>query len=60
MLLTFIKLLFVVKIFDRSIFEWPVYTGITVYLVHEPVDEISNNVVRETAKAQISLRIRAV
>ena len=41
---TFIKLPFVVKIFVWSIFEWSVYTGITVYLVNEPVDEISNNV----------------
>ena len=29
-LLTFIKLLFVIKIFVLSIFEWPVYTGFTV------------------------------
>ena len=51
MLLTFIKLPFVVKIFVRSIFEWPVYIGITDYLVHEPVDEISNNLVCATSKA---------
>ena len=29
-LLTFIKLPFVIKIFDLSIFEWPLYTGFTV------------------------------
>ena len=29
-LLTFIKLPFVIKIFDLSIFEWPFYTGFTV------------------------------
>ena len=31
-LLTFIKLPFVIKIFLLSIFEWPFYTGFTVYL----------------------------
>ena len=30
-LLTFIKLLFVIKIFILSIFEWTFYTGFTVY-----------------------------
>ena len=29
-LLTFIKLLFVIKIFVLSSFEWPFYTGFTV------------------------------
>ena len=29
---TFIKLPFVIKIFVLSIFEWPFYTGFTVYL----------------------------
>ena len=29
-LLTFIKLPFVIKIFVLSIFEWPFYTGVTV------------------------------
>ena len=29
-LLTFIKLPFVIKIFVLSIFEWPLYTGFTV------------------------------
>ena len=29
---TFIKLLFVIKIFVLSIFEWPFYTGFTVLL----------------------------
>ena len=29
-LLTFIKLPFVIKVFVLSIFEWPVYTGFTV------------------------------
>ena len=31
-LLTFIKLPFVIKIFVLSIFEWPFYTGFTVIL----------------------------
>ena len=31
---TFIELLFVVKIFVLSIFEWPFYTGFTVVLCH--------------------------
>ena len=31
-LLTFIKLLFVIKIFVLSVFEWSFYTGFTVYL----------------------------
>ena len=30
--LTFIKLPFVIKIFVLSIFEWPFYTGFTVYV----------------------------
>ena len=30
-LLTFIKLPFVIKIFVLSIFEWPFYTGFTIY-----------------------------
>ena len=30
-LLTFINLPFVIKIFVLSIFEWPFYTGFTVY-----------------------------
>ena len=30
---TFIKLPFVIKISDLSIFEWPFYTGFTVLLV---------------------------
>ena len=29
---TFIKLQFVIKIFVLSIFEWPIYTGFTVFL----------------------------
>ena len=32
-LLTFIKLPFVIKIFVLSNFEWPFYTGVTVYLL---------------------------
>ena len=31
-LLTFIKLPFVIKVFVLSIFEWPFYTGFTVSL----------------------------
>ena len=31
MLLTFIKLSFVIKIFVLSIFEWPFYTGFTAH-----------------------------
>ena len=31
MLSAFIKLLFVIKIFDLSIFEWPFYIGFTVH-----------------------------
>ena len=30
--LTFIKLLFVIKILVLSIFEWPFYTGFSVFL----------------------------
>ena len=33
-LLTFIKLPFVIKIFVLSIFEWPFYTGFTVMDIH--------------------------
>ena len=32
-LLTFIKLPFVIKIFVLSIFEWPFYTGFTVHRI---------------------------
>ena len=32
---TFIKLLFVINIFILSIFEWPFYTGFTVFSVAE-------------------------
>ena len=32
LLLTFIKLPFVIKIFVLSVFEWPFYTGFTVYV----------------------------
>ena len=32
MLSTFIKLPFIIKIFALSIFEWPFYTGLTVFL----------------------------
>ena len=28
---TFIKVSFVTKIFDLSIFEWPFYTGFTIF-----------------------------
>ena len=35
MLLTFIKLPFEIKIFVLSIFEWPFYTGVTVYVLIE-------------------------
>ena len=35
-LLTFIKLPFVIKIFVLSIFEWPFYTGFTVLFTYEP------------------------
>ena len=31
-LLTFIKLPFVIKIFVLSVFEWPFYTGFTVHV----------------------------
>ena len=34
MLLTFIKLPFVIKIFVLSIFEWPLKTGFTVIITH--------------------------
>ena len=35
-LLTFIKLLFVIKMFVLSIFEWPFYTGSTLF--HRIID----------------------
>ena len=34
-LLTCIKLLFVIKMFVLSIFEWPFYTGFTVLLINQ-------------------------
>ena len=62
-LLTFIKLPFVIKTFVLSIFEWPFYTGFTVFkldkikkmilimiYLYELRHEISNNVVCETSK----------
>ena len=33
MLLTFIKLPVVIKTFVLSVFEWPFYTGFTVYMI---------------------------
>ena len=39
-LLTFIKLPFVIKIFVWSIFEWPLKTGFTVFLI--TTDELSD------------------
>ena len=33
MLLTFIKLPYVIKIFVLSVFEWPLKTGFTLYLL---------------------------
>ena len=35
---TFIKLPFVMKIFVLSIFEWPFYTGFTVYTRKKPLN----------------------
>ena len=32
-LATFIKLLFIIKILVFSIFEWPFYTGLTVFVI---------------------------
>ena len=55
-LLTFIRLPFVIKILVLSIFEWPFYTSFTrviaiqCHLLNEPVHEISNNVVCATSK----------
>ena len=37
-LLTFIKLPFVFKTFVLSIFEWPLKTGFTVYIMARPFD----------------------
>ena len=37
-LLTFIKLPFVIKIFVLSIFEWPLKTGFTVYVFRSIVE----------------------
>ena len=37
-LLTFIKLHFVIKIFVLSIFEWPFYTGFTVVRILQTSD----------------------
>ena len=34
-LLTFIKLPFVIKIFVLSVFEWPLKTGFTVYIKYD-------------------------
>ena len=39
---TFIKLPFVIKIFVLSIFEWPFYTGFTVYSLSFPPEEKLN------------------
>ena len=39
-LLTFIKLPFVIKIFVLSIFEWPIYTGFTVFILANSVDPV--------------------
>ena len=39
-LLNFIKLPFVIKIFVLSIFEWPFYTGFTVYTIDKFFQQI--------------------
>ena len=39
---TFIKLPFVIKIFVLSIFEWPFYTGFTVYMPTHKMWHLSN------------------
>ena len=36
-LLTFIKLPFVIKIFVLSIFEWPFYTGFTIHFFQNKI-----------------------
>ena len=36
---SFIKLLFVIKIFVLSIFEWPFYTGFTVVTCQKGLDK---------------------
>ena len=41
-LLTFIKLAFVIKIFVLSIFKWPFYTGFTVNVVRKAIIVKSN------------------
>ena len=40
-LLTFIKLPFVIKIFVLSIFEWPFYTDFTVFLIQKFVSDFT-------------------
>ena len=40
-LLTFIKLPFVIKIFVLSIFEWPFYTGFTVHSCGDMVNMVN-------------------
>ena len=52
-LLTFIKIPFVIKIFDLSIFEWPLYTGFTVYFLSRKClssRECSGSVVESLAR----------
>ena len=50
-LLTFITLPFAIKIFVLSIFEWPFYTGFTVWFTHA-----AHKILALAAWAQASLR----
>ena len=51
LLLTFIKLPFVIKTFVLSIFEWPFYTGFTVIL---DFSELFAKVVRRQQKSPVA------
>ena len=42
---TFIKLLFVIKIFVKSIFEWPLKTGFTVFSLKYEVKALFTNTI---------------
>ena len=49
---TFIKLPFVIKIFVLSTFEWPFYTGFTVWQIHFFPNQLSFKILSNTVDCE--------
>ena len=52
---TFIKLPFVIKIFVLSIFEWPLKTGLTVYIQLTQTNQLEFSIMLHTIKTERSI-----